>query len=100
MHKNESPPFICQICEKGFFLEFSLKKHNKIDHKSRLLTCGYGNCDLQFTLIIALLNHKAKDHRERQKRNFTCRICNISFESRKVIKSEFLIFTVLPSQEF
>lgn len=77
----------CEICDRKFINDFSLKKHIAIDH---LRDKGSFQCDLcpkKFVLKIQLTVHRSQSHQERVKCKFES--CDKDFSSKRSMENHY-----------
>lgn len=70
----QTRPFICELCNKGFFKKSNLTEHMTVHTKVKNLTCEL--CGDRFFLKKTLIEHRRLHTGERP---FQCEMCNLSF---------------------
>ncbi|XP_038053310.1 uncharacterized protein LOC119725802 isoform X2 [Patiria miniata] len=95
-HKQQMHPagpvklYVCTVCNKGFRMQYFLRKHRAIHPGKEELTCTF--CSARFKTVQCLLSHKYKKHRSGEQ--FMCDLCGkifasaVSLKKHKVIHSD------------
>lgn len=62
-HPTEEKKFKCEKCEKSFYTEFTLKRHDQLVHDVKV-KCRVEGCDKLFYDNIMMCSHYLKFHKE------------------------------------